>query len=222
MTVDKHIAAIRGMLDEYNERGAPFTDEQIYHHFSVTAAELHRQKIDRDKSYNAFTINYYCVGLESGVVHDCDCVAVGCTVMRTKNIIPDPVHNKSTPLLRVRTLDHKDIPFVDPSVVNSINLDPVRKNKIHYSVINSRIVLWNTKNGIPKAILVGGVFIDPLEWANIQLCDEDGNETGETCFNALTQDFPVDGDLLRRIYLLTVQALVPAARKPEDRINDQG
>lgn len=222
MTIDKHIAAIRGMLDEYNERGAPFTDQQIYHHFSVTAAEVQRQKIDRDKSYNVFTINYYCVGLEPGTVHDCNCIDVGCDVMRSRHMIPDPVHNKTTPLLRVRTLDHKDIPFIDASAANSINLDPVRRNKLHYSVVNSKIVLWNTRNGIPKAVLVGGLFIDPLEWANIQLCDDNGNDLEETCFNAKTQDFPVDGDLLRRIYTLTVQALIPAANKKEDRINDQG
>jgi len=222
MTIDKHIAAIRGMLREHNERDALFTDEALYHHFSVAVAELHKQKIDREKNYDPFSIQYFCIGTVPGKVHDCNCVDVGCDVLRSIYQIPKPISNRSSPFIRVRTLEHQDIPFVDPSAANAINTDPVRKGKLHYSIINRTVILWNTKGKVPKAILVGGLFEDPLEWAGLQLCDPNGNVTEASCFDAKSQDFPVDQDLVRRAYRLTIEAMGIALRKPDDRINDQG
>lgn len=220
MTIDKHVAAIRGLLVEHNER-TKLGDEEIYHHFANAVATLTKRKFDREKNFNEFKIEYYCIATERGKVHECNCVDVGCDVLKSKVRIPSPINHKSSPFVKVRTLDHQDIAYVDSNVANAINTDPIRKGKLHYSIIGRKIILWNTNGIVPKAILVGGIFEDPLEWEGISLCDENGDDIGK-CFDALTQDFPVDQDLVYDAYRMTIALMGIVLRKPEDRINDQG
>lgn len=220
MTIEKHIDALLGLINRHGEGEAPFSREFVYHHFTVSAATLMRRKYDRSKSISDFNMAYYCVGMEMGTVHDCNCVDVGCDVMRSKVAIPRPVMGKDRPFIRVMTLDHRDIPHVHASVANAVNLDRTRKGKLHYSIVNNHIILWNSKPGIPKAILVSGLFEDPSEWAGIELCDEQGDGTGESCYNIAIDDYPVDQDLVDGAYALVLNRLRIPLSIPEDRINE--
>lgn len=222
MTIEKHIAALRALISKHEEDESPYSDEALYHLFTVAAATLMRRKYDKYKAYNDFNMRYFCVGMEKAMVHECNCVSVGCNVMRSKNTIPTPIMGRDKPYLRIMTLDHQDIPHVHASAANALNLDRMREGKLHYSIVNGKVVLWNSRpsRGIPAAILVAGFFEDPSEWSGIQLCDSDGNDTGEVCFDIYSDSYPVDQDLVDAAYSMVLDKLRIPLSKGEDRINE--
>ncbi len=222
MKIGEHIAAIRGMLNQHKETEAPMSDQFIYHHFAVVCAMLTKQKYDRSKIFNPFNLRYYCVSLSAGLVHDCGCIAAGCNVLKTNIIVPAPIMGRTSPYIRVMTVDHVDIPYIHPSIAGSVDLDPIRRNRIHYSIVGSRIVLFgaNVVALIPRAILVGGFFEDPTTWATIQACSPSGDDLETTCYSLDTDEFPVDADLISNAYQIVLQRLGVTITIPTDRDND--
>jgi len=217
MTIEKHISAIRALLRKYDETDDPFSDEQLYHYFNTAAVRLVTQKLEREKKYN-FT--FFCIPMEKGYVHECACLNVGCEVMRSVQALPEPITTRAGMLFKVMDLDFGEIPYIEPQRADSINLDPVREGKVHYSWINGHIVLWNTDGRRPLAIQVGAVVADPTQWANIDACDRNGNEAG-SCYNVATDDYPITGDLVYEAYRHAIQLMGITLQLEEDRINEQ-
>lgn len=222
MKIGEHIAAIRGMLNQYKETEAPMSDQFIYHHFAVVCAMLTKQKYDRNKIFNPFNLRYYCVSMEAGLVHDCGCIGAGCNVLKTRIVVPTPIMGRTRPYMRVMTVDHVDIPFIHSSIAGSIALDPIRKNLIHYTIIGSHVVLFgaNVQSLIPRAILVGGFFEDPTAWATIQACSPTGTELETTCYSVDNDEYPVDADLVSNAYQIVMQRLGVTITIPTDRENE--
>ena len=222
MTIGQHIAAIRGIINQHGETETPFSDEFIYHHFSVVAAKLTKQKYDRNRVFNAFNWKYYCVALERGNVHGCGCIGAGCEVLISKFKIPNPIMGRSMPFLRVMTVDHRDMAYINPSASGAISLDPIRRNKIHWSIVNGFLVLFgaNVSALIPRAILIGGFFEDPTAWSDINACSPEGEELESTCYTIKDDDFPIDADLVFDAYQLTIRQTGIPLTIEQDRTND--
>lgn len=225
MTIGQHIGAIRGVIRQYSETEAPFSDEFIYTHFSAVAAMLTKQKYDRNKVINAFNWRYYCIGLEVGSIHGCGCIPAGCAVLKSKVRIPNPIMGRSAPFLRIMSVDHKDIGYIVPSIAGTISLDPIRKHEVHYSIVNGYLILFgaNVTSIIPRAVLIGGFFEDPTAWATINACSPStGDDTESTCFSVQNDDFPLDADLVHNAYSLTIRQMGLTLTIPEDRQNEAG
>lgn len=220
MTIDQHISAIRGLLNNYTERETPLSREFIYHHLRVVAAMLIKQKYDRTKIRNPFNNLYYCIPLEVGKVYDCPCINVGCDVMRSVDLLPAPIMGRSAPMIRLATLDHHDIGYIEPSIADSLGTDPVRKGKLHYSIVGGRLIIWNSnpRTKTPKAVLIGGYYEDPTQWVDITACDNNGDPAGN-CYNISQDDFPIDADLVSNMYDIVVRRLVQPLTIPEDAAN---
>lgn len=209
-----HIAAIRGMLNKYGETDVPYTDEAIYHHLSITSAYFMRQKYDKTNVINFQNIKYYPIQTERGSLVDCGCIT-NCDVLKTKYKIPRMILTRNGPLLQIRTLDMKEIPYVDMNFLSGLEYDEVRKGKIHYSLINGYPHLHNTDLVRPKAILVGGIAVDPTEWKDVKICPGDVEE--DVCTNVYDIDMSIDEDLADAIYTQVFQKLV--GKFPDDRVN---
>jgi hypothetical protein len=222
MTIGQHVAVLRGLIRQHTDSEVPFTDEFLYTLFRTSANYLIRQKFDKYNKMPQWNVEYYCIGMEPDYVHDCDCIGAGCLVMKTKFKIPKPMQGKFRDYVRVMTLDHRDIGYVHPSSASVVNFDPVRKGALHFSFVNKHIVLWNSdvERQRPKAILIGGYFEDPSEWAGIDICDNDGNPTGVACFDIQTSDYPVDTDLVDGAYNMVLDKLRLPLAIPADNLND--
>lgn len=220
MTIAEHVSALRSLVNQFAEDEAPYSDEFLYHLFKSAANMLSLRKREKTNTIPVWDIRYYCVGMEEGTAHDCNCIGAGCKVLKTVYDIPKPLQGRYRSYLKILTLGHEEIPYVDPNTVSSVLYDPVRKGKIHYSFLNQRIVLWGTDLKRPKAILIGGYFEDITEWAGKSICDSNGNITSQPCYSVYNDDFPLDGDLVDPAYKIVLDNLRLTLQIPADKINE--
>lgn len=220
MTIAQHVAAIRGLINQFADNETPYTDEFLYHLFRSNANLLVLRKRERSNTLPVWDMRYFCVGTEKTTVHDCGCIDAGCNVLKTIYEIPKPIQGKYRPYLKVLTIDQQEIPYIDPNAVSAYQYDPIRKNKIHYSFLNGHIVLWGTDLRRPKAIMIGGYFEDISEWAGKQVCDSSGNATSASCYNIYDDEYPLDIDLVDPAYQLVLERLRLALQIPDDKINE--
>ena len=217
-TVGIHIAAIRGMLNEFSETEVPFSDEYIYYHFRSIAQTYTRQKYDKTNVSNYQNFQFYPVPTVSANLIDCGCVGL-CKMLQTKVKVPKMLMTRMGPLMFVRTLDHTDIPYIDMAFVSSLKYDPVKATKMHYSVLDQKIILHNPPDPTrPKAILVGGFTVDVTEWVAVKICDDDGGNETSICDSVLDMPMPIDEELIELIYARTKQQLLNMPIS--DRTND--
>lgn len=219
MLIAQHIAILRGLLNKYSETETPYTDEYLYKLFTTAAARLIRQREERNHKQSDWNTPLYSIGLQADTIHGYGCLP-GCTVLRTKYKIPKPVTARHKDLLKVYTLDMHEIPYINPADNKTLQYDEVRKGKLHYSIINEYVYIWNgdAANIVPRVILVSGYFTDPSDWSNIQACDEEGNEVA-ACFDIFTTDYPLDEDLAYPAYQMVLQLLNITIQLPDDRQN---
>ena len=88
-------------------------------------------------------------------------------------------------------------------------------------MVNGHIIIWNADvtRVRPKAIFVTGYFEDPVEWSKISACDINGEETGNSCFDIYTSEYPIDSDLVDAAYSLVLDKLRLPLQIPEDKRN---
>ena len=219
-TVNTHISAIRALINKYSEAGTPYTDEFLYHLFSTAASRLMRQRYGNNRKTNNWDVSYYCIALEKSQLADCANLPQ-CSVLRTKCKIPKPITGKYTDLLKVYTIDHREIPFVVAEASFALKYDDILKDSLAWSMMNQHIIIWNgnTDKVIPRAVLVGGYFEDPTEWAAIPCADETGLDK-DYCYNIKQSAFPIDSDLVAPAYQMTLQMLGIMLQSPNDRQNN--
>jgi len=201
MNIPKIISLLRNRVKQFSD-DSHFTDEQLY-----TEAVLKRNKFQSQRFRKHYNIAddlkaVFCTPMEIANSHDCDCVRVGCKVVKSKYQIPSTLTGRNREQIRVYTLDYKEIFKVSPQEQKTNQLDDVKAGEITYSILNRKIILWNTDIDVErdvfiKGILVEGVWEDETEWEGITLCDEDIDlNSVENCFNLETTKFAIDADLL--------------------------
>lgn len=218
--IASHISSMRNILNKFGEDTTPYSDQFLYHLFATAASRLMGQRYGTNRKISNWNTGYFCIALERGTVHNCDCLP-SCDILKTKYDIPKPIPAKGGDMIKVFTLDHREISYIDPQVAYTLQYDEVRKNKMHWSMVDKRIVLWNadTKYVTPKAILISGYWEDPSEWTNVQYCDENGDDQG-VCFNIRTTEFPLDADLTLTAYEMALNPLKVTLNVPNDRVNE--
>lgn len=220
-TINQHISALRILIKEQTDDSL-YTDQFLYHLLTGATSTLHRRNIEKDRKVSPWNTQSYCISLEVANSHDCSCVPVGCKVLKSKDKIPTPLNSDNGPMMKVYTLDHVEIFRVDEAEQRASMLHPIKKNRLSYSIVNGKIVLWNgnTDHIIPRAITVKGLFNDVTEWASIEACDESGNTTGNCCYDIDNDNFPLDEDFTFAAYGLVLQQLGLALQKKSDDNNN--
>lgn len=195
-----------------------YSSEFLYTILKDARALLLKRKADSFHKISEWDWQSYCVGLEFGKSHNCDCVDVGCDVLKSKDMMPRPIIGRNKELFKVQTLDGTLLPYADDQQVVYFKHDDFKKGKPAYMIDgDNKLVIWN--NTDLRAVVVRGVFNDPTEWEGIQLCDENGDTTG-TCFSASDDEFPIDPNLNMAMYELALKMLGMKLQIPDDQTND--
>jgi len=213
---------LRSLINQYSEVETPHTDYFLYHLFGTEAAYLIKQKEEKNHKLSDFTLKYYPLQLELSNTHDFDCYP-SCDVLKTKYPVPQPITARNRDIMKVYTFDHREIPYIRAQDFQYLQYDPIRKGKLHYSIIRGYIVIWNgdTTHIVPKAILVAGRFQDPTQWSEIPSCDSNGQVGSDACYDLLNDEFPIETDLVNAAYRRCLELLNISIQIPTDRINEQ-
>lgn len=222
MKISEITAGLRALINKYSEVDTPYVDSFLYHIFSTAAIRLIKQKEERNHKLSDWTLKYYPLALEATSLHEFGCYP-SCDVLKTVYSVPKPITVRNRDIIKVYTFDYKQIPYVNPAYFSTLQYDEIKKNKLHYSIVDGYIVIWNgnVDQVIPKAILVSGRFEDPTKWADIPSCDANGNSTEGNCYNIYEDDFPMEGDLIEATYKICLQMLGITLQIPDDRVNEQ-
>lgn len=166
MTIQEELSTLREATKQFvdHPRWGKYEDSFLYSLWKKKRAEVIIGKV------NAANQQLFCIELETSLIHDCDCVPYGCKVLKSKNKLPHTISMRYSEELRVMTLSHKLIGYSEPSEVYSDSLDPIKKNKRRYTILNNYLVIFRDLD--LKAAMVSGPWEDPLEWLDIQLCSD--------------------------------------------------
>lgn len=221
MTIGQHISAIRNLIKQYS-KDSSYEDEFLYVLLNNANATFLKRKLDSYNKVSDWNWLSYCVELEAGLAHDCSCVPVGCKVLKTKYKIPKPLVFKNRQLLKVFSLDGREMLFTSEEMLKASRFDEIKSNQLMYSIYNQKIVIWNGNPEllIPRAILVKTISVDPTEWSTVEMCNENGNPAGNVCFDMDTSEYPMDEEYAVLVYETVLKQLGFSLQLKEDRTNN--
>ena len=204
MTIGKHISMVRVRLRQFGD-DTLFTDAVIYQALQQAAAIVNSRKDKRKEKLSDWNFPYYPIGMHKASPYADDCIGDVCKRWISKFTIPQPVVGRNRELIRVTTLDGREIPKADRDQSVS-KLDPIMGCDANYEIINDYLVLNNAKY---KAVLVGMVPLDVTDWIGKKLCDENGDLTDQDCYSIENDSFPIDGEYISMAHDMAVQSLRP-------------
>lgn len=200
MTIKEHISQLRGNIRKY-EDDTKFTDPQLYVAMNSAKNKLRGQKLSKGKKVSDFEYRTFCIELEKTKSHDCDCVPVGCTVLKSKYGIPASATSATKDMFRVLTLGDVLIPNKNEQEIKTDITDDVKGGKPGYMIRNSKVLIWN--NLLYPAVQVTGLWEDLTAWEGIQYCDEGT----KPCVDIQEKDFDIDGDDEFDMYMMAMKQL---------------
>jgi len=166
MKIREAISAVRNQLKDYSGETL-ITDEFIYFTLNNIRLTLLKEVYKDKKNISKFDYTEYCIELETAKAHDCDCVKYGCEVKKSVFTIPRSVMDSS---FKIYTLNRDQVSFVEPNLQKYRINHPVLSDKMSYSILNDKVIIWN--NDTIKTIIVSGIWVDETDWAGKSYCDE--------------------------------------------------
>lgn len=201
--IGQDISNIRKLIKKV-QNDSLYEDQFLYSLLSICASKLQYQRIEKYKRINDFNWFTFCVRLEKVKSHDCDCVEIGCDVLKTVITIPRPMVARNELLLKVETLGDVLIPPKSPQIVKDDNLDDIKRGKPGWHIRNEKVIIWN--NLKYKAIQISGIWEDISKWQGKELCDLEGNVIAN-CETVLDQSLPLDEHLRFDAYKMVLSLL---------------
>jgi len=166
--------------------------------------------------YKDYNLLRFCIELEVAKSHNCDCVPVGCDVLKTVYELPEYLQTPYHSSIKVRTLGGKIIGKTSDEALLTELTDPIKGSAIRWTLNSNKIVIW--RNLDLKAIEVEAVWADPLDWDEKRLCpDPNGNDCGD----ALDLDAGVTQDQSRDIMRMCMKDLGFSLPLQDDRTADR-
>lgn len=220
MTRDEHVYAIQNLLNA----GSPSDDNRItnrlvYHFLKVVRARLVKQKAD---SHNFIAEDNYqslCMPLIKTTFHDCDCVPNSeCLILRSKYKIPKQLVPYMGSALQVYFFDGRSIGRISVPSASKLEFSLIEEDKIAFFFHDGYIFITGTL--ALKAIQIYGVFENVEDLADFTICDVEGEDTTDSCYDPETDEFPIDGDLVFPMYQMTMNILNVGKQMPEDNENN--
>lgn len=216
-TIGEAIDIIRGMLKAFTD-DTLFTDEYLYSFLNKARLTILKRELGKN-GLSKWNYQEYCMGLEKAKSHDCECVKVGCDILKTKYKIPKPLRYMGNEVIEIYDLGYCEIAPTTVKNQKDDMLDPIKGSSVMYTINNDKASFFNTDLNM-KGVIVRTISEDPTEWESVTMCDEQGEETENECYDVLNDPFPIDGDLLLVVYELTFNLLAKTLNIREDLTND--
>ena len=169
-TINQEISNLRTLIRKVQD-DSPYEDQFLYSILTIVNSKLtyqHSKNHDNDFHWTTF-----CVPLEVAKSHNCECVEVGCNVLKSVYTIPHAMMGKNGHMFKVETLGDILISPKSPQTVIDDQLDDIKRGKLGWYLRSGKLIIWN--NLKLKAIQVSGRWENILDWQGKTLWDGDGN-----------------------------------------------
>lgn len=218
MKTGEIIGSIRSILKQQSD-DSPYSDQFLYNELITSRSKILGEKYGNLSEVPYMNWQTLTVKLKKEKYVDCGCVASGCDILRSELIIPGvAVSYMKRPFIKVRLFSGQELPYVKPERQRTNVYSETLGDKPAYYIQNNRLIVWNITS--LKAIQIEGVFSNPLDLSDFDICDENGNTFGKSCFNIDSMNFPCDADIIDTAKILVVQKLIPSFQIADDKKND--
>lgn len=215
MTYSEVLSTIRQTIKEVDD-DSKYTDSYLYSLWKMGRAKFLSQRL-KSKNYvdrqNWITV---CLELELAKSHDCSCILVGCDVLKTKHPIATSMTGRVTSNIEVLTLDGTLIPHRHAYEIKTDMYDPIKSDKLGYTIVNNKIVIWNTLE--LKAIQIRQLSNDPLYYQDIQYCSS-STDTPD-CVDIYSLETGLPEELEELTLRNTLELLNIPLTRPDDTSSD--
>jgi len=216
MTYSEVLSTIRQTIKEVDD-DSKYTDSYLYTLWKLGRSKFLAQRLKSKDFVDRQNWITVCLELEKALSHDCECVQNGCDVLRTVHPIATSMSGRVTSNLEVLTLDGTMIPHRHAYEIKTDMLDPIKKNRLGYTIVNSKIVVWNTLE--LKAIQIRQLANDPLYYNDIQYCDTT-NDSIPDCINIYDTETGLPEELEELTLRNTLELLKIPLTRPDDTSSD--
>lgn len=214
-TVKEHIADFRGLIKKH-EDDTPYVDQFLYSILNKANSKLEHQKALKFHKISDFTESTFCIELEKSKSHNCDCVAVGCDVLKSIHNIPEPLVGRNKDLIKVETLGGILIPRKTEQEVLSDNIDDIKSGRPGWMLRSRKLIIWNELGY--KSVQVTANWADITQWNGIQYCDSDTPE--QECSTIYDMEMGISATRAFDVYSLGLQLLRIPLTEMSDITND--
>lgn len=220
MTINEHISLLRNVIKATPD-DSKFSDQFLYTLLKNARAELLRQRADKGYVFNLSNWQSICMPLEKVDQNECGSCTPdsGCYVLRSVYKLPNTLSSPSRMLLNVYTLaGGKAVYSGSFSAALRKKYSKVMKNNLTYTIKNGYLYIFH--NDWLKTVMLDAIFEDPTTLSDISACDSNGNPTGGSCYEIMTDEFPLEEYLARTARQMVLEELQLTLRIPDDEVND--
>jgi len=217
MNKNKHIYAIKNIL-----YSGPITDDARYpnalieHFLNIVRAQLVKQRLDKYQSIPESSYQNICMPMIHSELSECSaCLNLpsDCKLLRSKYPIPKLLSDRWGEVLKVRTFDGKEIGFLN---ISSSRYSQYAETTDSFFFLFDNYVFVVGED--IKAVLISGLFEEPDEVSNYNICNDQGEEQDDPCYSG-DSSYPLDINLAPIAYKMVIELLMPYAFIPDDKNN---
>ena len=199
-----------------------FSKRQMIFIVNYIRAKLIKEALDRkQEASREWVQDLGCVLVQSVDKAECCDIKTNCFVLRTVDKIPAPVRSKlGNTITYVGRVDKGEVFPLER--FHRHEWQPFDKwtSNVQVSYYHNGY-LYVTKNNILSHINVHGIFENPMEVSRYNVCDSSGTVTGQTCYEAIEDDYPVDIAMVDTITEIAMKReALYQVKMPQDLIND--
>lgn len=225
MTRTEHIYAVQNVINRGPQTDDNrFSNRLIGHFMDVARGILIKRKQDKDQILAEDNFQAICMPLELTTFHDCSCVPnQNCLILKSKYQLPKQITSKSGSTLMVRLFDSTPIGMTSVSAQSRAEYSRIPQSSnplenLRFFIFNRYLyILGSTKL---KGVLVFGLFEQPNNVADYNICDEQGEESSDPCYSIEADNYPIDIDLVMPMYDMVKQMIADSNKFPEDNENN--
>lgn len=217
MQLNDHVSSLRAFYRLYSNNQIPHSDSFLAGLITKVTGWFQARAFEKGGKMSDFSLHYFPVKLIEGTTHGFDCYP-GCEAMISQIKIPAPIRTKNRDIIKVSTLDNREMHMINPADRIAKQSDEFFQNRYLYSIINDKIVVYSKKK--PTVVLVSGIWSDLSQWMDLPACDTNGEYTGDSCINPLEYNVPIDDDNIVPMYMEVLRLLGIVVQAKQDNSNN--
>lgn len=211
--------AISSLRDKLRERNADnnYSNHFLYNSLLEQAKWLIKRELTLGKIYRNTSLfqTYKCTSVvKASLVEKCCPIKTGCTIYRSKHMIPETWVDNNGPVIKAITSVDNNTKFtiIDPLTWQAKRNDPYRSMMKTYYVFYSGGYLWFPEVN-PHKVNIHAYFTDVIQELECEDCKEDNTN----CIRFLDREFMIPDWILAELYAKTLELLLKTSKSiPED------
>lgn len=215
--VRSHIDFVRQNLRETSD-DSTFTDEQIYMALLEARGLIMERRLEKNKEFPEDLYQTICLELCMDHYHECDdCLPIpdDCMVLKTVKEIPGGMFDGTSEILRVSTINGKEIAASTEAKHRLREYRKTGKNNYYYLRMSNKLAIFNVPQNRLRVIKVKGLFLDPVAAELASACSSTTN-----CGTLLDATFGTRVADRMAMREEVFKVLLRTDKMPEDRSND--